>query len=324
MALKPITKRLCTAASAALVVAVGVGLLSAPTATAAGRCPTGATCGGGPQAAGGPADTGGAGGIRHIPLQGAVNFRDLGGYPTESGGEIRKGLVHRSDALGKLTADDLAEVSPLGLKKVVDFRTAEEVVYGGADRLPDGLTATSRSIGDAGLFENLGKALAGGDAAEQERVLGGGRAEGYMRKLYESFVTDPDSREQFAATLRDIAAGGQDPLLYHCTAGKDRTGWMSYVLLRALGVAQGTAEQDYLASNVYRAEADAKQREELERSGLMKNPDLMIPMQEVRQDYLNAATAQITAHYGTFDRYLKEGLGLKDQELTALKDKLVS
>lgn len=67
-------------------------------------------------------------------------------------------------------------------------------------------------------------------------MLGGGRAEAYMRDIYRTFVTSPENRARFAATLREIADGGRGPLLYHCTSGKDRTGWLSYVLLRALAV----------------------------------------------------------------------------------------
>lgn len=78
--------------------------------------------------------------IRQIPLQGAVNVRDIGGYRTWTGGQVRQGLVYRSDALSKLTAGDVTTVAGLGLKKVVDFRIPMELQYDGADRLPAGLS----------------------------------------------------------------------------------------------------------------------------------------------------------------------------------------
>lgn len=78
--------------------------------------------------------------IRQIPLQGAVNLRDVGGYRTWTGGQVRQGLVYRSDALSKLTAADVTTVAGLGLKKVVDFRIPMELQYDGADRLPAGLS----------------------------------------------------------------------------------------------------------------------------------------------------------------------------------------
>ncbi|MEV0989401.1 tyrosine-protein phosphatase [Streptomyces sp. NPDC049949] len=261
--------------------------------------------------------------IRQIPLQGAVNVRDLGGYRTWTGGQVRQGLVYRSDALGKLTPADVTALSGLGLGKVVDFRIPMELQYDGADRLPAGLTATSRPVSDLGLYGTLLGAISSGDPATQEQMLGGGRAEAYMRDIYRTFVTSPENRAQFATTLREIADGGRGPLLYHCTSGKDRTGWMSYVLLRALAVPESTATGDYLASNTFRAAYDAQVRAGLKQSGRMQNPDLLIPLQEVRQDYLDAATAQMAADYGGFYGYLTDGLGLDLRTLARLQDKLV-
>ncbi|MFC9813555.1 tyrosine-protein phosphatase [Streptomyces virginiae] len=261
--------------------------------------------------------------IRQIVLQGAVNVRDLGGHRTWTGGQVRQGLVYRSDALSKLTDSDVTTVSGLGLTKVIDFRIPMEVQYDGADRLPAGLSATARPVSDLGLYGTLVGAIGSGDPVKQEQMLGGGRAEAYMRDIYRTFVTSPENRAQFAATLREIADGRQGPVLYHCTSGKDRTGWMSYVLLRALAVPEDTAERDYLASNTFRAAYDAKVRAGLKQSGRMQNPDLLIPLQEVRQDYLDSATAQLEADYGSFYGYLTQGLGLDLRTLAKLQTKLV-
>ncbi|MFB6620039.1 tyrosine-protein phosphatase [Streptomyces sp. NPDC085524] len=261
--------------------------------------------------------------IRQIPLQAAVNLRDLGGYRTWTGGQVRQGLVYRSDALSKLTAADVTTVSGLGLTKVLDFRVPMEIQYDGADKLPAGLSPTARPVNDLGLYGTLVGAIATGDPVKQEQMLGGGRAEAYMRDVYRNFVTSPENRAQFAQTIREIADGKQGPLLYHCTSGKDRTGWMSYVLLRALAVPEATAERDYLASNTFRATYDAQVRAGLKQSGRMQNPDLLIPLQEVRQDYLDAATAQMKADYGSFYGYLTDGLGLDLRTLAKLQNKMV-
>ncbi|MFD9106560.1 tyrosine-protein phosphatase [Streptomyces virginiae] len=253
----------------------------------------------------------------------AVNVRDLGGHRTWTGGQVRQGLVYRSDALSKLTDADVTTVSGLGLTKVIDFRIPMEVQYDGADRLPAGLSPTARPVSDLGLYGTLVGAIGSGDPVKQEQMLGGGRAEAYMRDIYRTFVTSPENRAQFAATLREIADGRQGPVLYHCTSGKDRTGWMSYVLLRALAVPEDTAERDYLASNTFRAAYDAKVRAGLKQSGRMQNPDLLIPLQEVRQDYLDSATAQLEADYGSFYGYLTQGLGLDLRTLAKLQTKLV-
>ncbi|MCX4667897.1 tyrosine-protein phosphatase [Streptomyces sp. NBC_01381] len=263
-------------------------------------------------------------GVRQIPLQGAVNARDLGGYRTYDGDRVRYGRVFRADALAKLTDADVGTLAKLGLKKVVDFRVPAEVKYDGADRLPAGLSATSRAVNDNGLFTMLMTVIGSKDPVKQEEMLGNGKADAFMRDVYRTFVTDGTNRAQFAATLRDIARGGDAaPLLYHCTSGKDRTGWTSYLLLRAIGVPERTAVGDYLASNTYRAAYDAKVRESLKQSGMMQNPDLLIPLQEVRTGYLEASLDEVKKQYGSLDGYLRKGLGLDARTILALRERMV-
>ncbi|MEU6675391.1 tyrosine-protein phosphatase [Streptomyces sp. NPDC046925] len=268
-----------------------------------------------------------ADGVRLVPLQGAVNVRDLGGYRTYDGERVRYGQVFRADALAKLTDADVTTLAGLGLKKVVDFRVPAEVQNDGPDRLPAGLTATSRPVNDNGLFVTLMTVIGSRDPVKQEEMLGNGKADAFMREVYRTFVTDASNRAQFATTLRDIAGGGKgstgSPLLYHCTAGKDRTGWTSYLLLRAVGVPEHTAVGDFLASNTYRAAYDAKVREGLKQAGLMQNPDLLIPLQEVRTGYLDAALAEAEQKYGSLGGYLRKGLGLDTRTILALRERMV-
>ncbi|MGW6062001.1 tyrosine-protein phosphatase [Streptomyces sp. NPDC055189] len=272
-------------------------------------------------------------GVRLIPLQGAVNVRDLGGYRTYDGERVRYGQVFRADALSKLTDADVTTLAGLGLKKVVDFRVPAEVRNDGPDRLPAGLTPTSRPVNDNGLFTTLMTVIGSRDPVKQEEMLGNGKADAFMRDVYRTFVTDASNRSQFATTLRDVAGGGGgggggkgspgSPLLYHCTAGKDRTGWTSYLLLRAVGVPEHTAVGDFLASNTYRAAYDAKVREGLKQGGLMQNPDLLIPLQEVRTGYLEAALTEVKQKYGSLSGYLRNGLGLDARTILALRDRMV-
>ncbi|OKK08426.1 protein tyrosine phosphatase [Streptomyces sp. CB03234] len=260
---------------------------------------------------------------RHIPLQGAVNVRDLGGHRTYDGETVRHGLVYRADGLSRLTDADLVTLSGLRLTKVIDFRIPLEVQYDGPDRLPDGLVPVSRPVTDNGLYARLRTAIGSADPVRQEELLGGGRAAAFMREVYRTFVTSADNRARFGATLRDIASAGRAPLLYHCTAGKDRTGWTSWLLLTALGVPERTAVADYLASNTFRAAYDAQLRAYLKQAGLMQNPDLLIPLQEVRTEYLDAALAAVSEAYGNLYRYLTAGLGLEHRTLAALRAQLV-
>ncbi|MEV5980223.1 tyrosine-protein phosphatase [Streptomyces sp. NPDC052114] len=257
-----------------------------------------------------------------VPLQGAVNVRDVGGHRTYDGETVRTGRVFRADALGKLTDADLTTLSWLGLKTVIDFRVPAEVQYDGPDRLPAGLTPVSRPVTDNGLFTQLLTAIGSKDPVKQEEMLGNGRAAAFMRDVYRTFVTDSTNRERFAATLRDIA-NSRSPLLYHCTSGKDRTGWTTYLLLRLVGVPERTAVGDYLASNTYRAAYDAKVREALKQGGMMQNPDLIIPLQEVRTDYLDTALSEAAQRYGGLQGYLTKGLGLDAGTILKLRERMV-
>ncbi|MER7172946.1 tyrosine-protein phosphatase [Streptomyces mesophilus] len=262
------------------------------------------------------------GSVRHIPLQGAVNVRDLGGYRTYDGERFRHGRVYRADELGKLTDADVTTLAGLRLDRAIDFRVPFEIQQNGADRLPAGVTAVARPVSDLGLYAQLLGIIGSRDPVRQEAALGGDRGAELMRTIYRAFVTDATNRDRFADTLRDLARA-RGPVLYHCTSGKDRTGWTSYLLLRLVGVPATTASEDYLLSNTYRAEADRRTREGIRALGLMQNPDLLIPVQEVRPDYLEAALAQAQADFGGLTGYVREGLGLNWGVIAALRGRLV-
>ncbi|MEU5304897.1 tyrosine-protein phosphatase [Streptomyces noursei] len=260
---------------------------------------------------------------RHVPLHGAVNCRDLGGCRTEDGRQLRSGRLFRSDALAKLTPEDVTALGRLGLRTVIDMRVASEISFDGADRLPTGLAVTSLPVDDTGLFAAMQAAIATKDPVEQQRRLGDGKAEALMRAMYPTFVTNAADRAAFGALLTRIADGDRLPLLYHCTSGKDRTGWLSYLLLRLLGVPHATALRDYLLSNALRRDADAAVRAQLKQTGLMQNPDLLIPLQEVRTGYLANGLDRLQRDYGGLPRYLSAGLGVDARTAARIRAQLL-
>lgn len=272
----------------------------------------GGTAGGAP-AAGGPA---------RIDLQGAVNVRDLGGYRTYDGAKVKAGKIIRADALGKLTDADVQKLGTLRLQTVIDLRVPTEVQALGADRLPAGVPLVARPIQDNGMFAKMYQAIQSKDPVQQQALLGDGKAEQIMRDMYRSFF-DADSLAKFGQTVKDLSNTGT-ATLFHCTAGKDRTGWLSYVVLRAVGVPESVARQDYLLSNQYRAAADAALRAQLKQGGIMQNPDLLIPLQEVRAEYLDIAVAQVQEQFGDFGDFLTDGLGLDAWTIVKLRKNLVS
>jgi len=165
---------------------------------------------------------------RHVVLDGAVNVRDIGGYRSVQGLEVTRGRLFRGDTLSQLSSGDVDRLDRLGLRTVIDFRSPGEVLLGGDDRLAYGVEFAHLPV-SGGDLGDLYELIASGDHERQRRELGEGRAASFMAEMNRGFVTDARQREAFGAALRLICAPGRLPLLYHCTAGKDRAGWMTAI-----------------------------------------------------------------------------------------------
>jgi protein-tyrosine phosphatase len=144
-----------------------------------------------------------------------------------------------------------------------------------------------------------------------------------MAAIYRWFVTGASAREGFAEAVRLAARTDRLPLLFHCSAGKDRTGWLAVILLTALGVDAETVRADYLRTN----ELTGGVQDSIIGAMRSRRPDLDVdairPVLEVRAEYLDAAYAEVESVYGTFDRYLADGLGLDDAVIAGLRDNLL-
>src|ERR1700683_1305433 len=255
---------------------------------------------------------------RHVALDGAVNVRDIGGYRSTTGLAVLRGRLFRADALNQLSAADSERLDRLGLRTVIDFRTPGEVLLAGADRLPAGIEFASLPVsgGDLGSMYEL---IASGDHEQQRKELGGGRAAGFMVELNRGFVADPRQREAFGAALRLVCSPGRLPLLYHCSGGKDRSGWMTAVLLTILGVPREAVLRDYLLSNDFHRTGYAKRRFDLVQTGIVDDPDLLRPIMELSPTYLAAAFEEADRRFGSFTRFLTRGLEVGEATLDELR-----
>lgn len=240
---------------------------------------------------------------RHIPLQGSSNFRDLGGYLGHQGRSVRWGQVFRSDHLADLTAADLAQLDALGVARAVDFRGQEEADFQGYHwpQLVQHHLAIEPTLVQAAmqLLKN------GGHLSAADTVV-------LMQDTYRSLVLEhaPTFARWFALLLEDAR-----PLVFHCTAGKDRTGWAAALLLHVLGVAQPTIAQDYLLTNqLYtRPAALAAQAAEV------VPQDVLQVLWTVQPAFLEAAYAAVQQHWGGMDAYLQAALGLDADMQAALR-----
>lgn len=239
------------------------------------------------------------------------NFRDVAGagYTNKLGMHLRTGVFYRANAITPSDAD-LATLGGLNLSAVYDLRTDEEVAQK-ADHLPAGPEYVRIPI----LSGDLAAAVAKLRTPEDARA--------FMQDMNRSFVTDPAARAGFATLLTDLAntPGAQ---VYHCTAGKDRTGWTSALLQSIALVPQDTIMSDYLLTNDYTAASMERTYQGIKATQGQAVADVYRPLLGVEASYLQAGLDELTARYGTVNNYLRTGLGLSQATIAKLAFKLLA
>ncbi|WP_196054607.1 tyrosine-protein phosphatase [Nocardia aurantiaca] len=258
-----------------------------------------------------------------LDLPSAPNARDLSDIPTQGGGgKVKDGSVFRSDALNKLSAGEQQQLVSAGIVEIIDFRSPTERGQN-PDKLPASIPEKSLPVYDPNndFYLFFAKAVQGGPVVQQQ-LLGNGKGKQFMVDYYTWMVTDATARSQFSAAVKEIA-NANGPVLYHCTAGKDRTGWMSAILLSSLGAPKGQIYDNYLASNDNLAAANQATLDGLVAKGLVTDPSLFTPVLGVDRDYLDAAFDAVQQNFGSFGNFLSQGLGIDDATIAALKSKLV-
>ncbi|WP_181410624.1 tyrosine-protein phosphatase [Nocardioides humi] len=242
-----------------------------------------------------------------LRLASADNFRDVAGpgYATRDGARLRTGVFYRSNDL-RLTDDDHGRIGSIGLRAVIDLRSPTEV-----DLHPDPAVPGAEAL----HFDAIGipmERMSSLRSREDAVVL--------MDDVYRTFVTEDRSRTAFGGVLRQLAIGG--PQLFHCSAGKDRTGWVSALLLHIAGVDDPTIESDYLLTNARSAASRARVEAEIAQH---LGPDLVgvyEPTLVVASEYLDSAWTAVATHFGDRTSYLRDGLGLDDDVLGRLRELL--
>ena len=236
---------------------------------------------------------------RSVPLQGASNFRDLGGYVGAQGRPVQWCKLFRSDHLGDLDAADIAQLDSLGLTRVCDFR-------GVVERAAHPCAMPGLAVHALSIEPTVVQALE--DFALRNKGIQEADAVRLMQQTYRAFVTDNSARyaELFGHLLHSDA-----PLVFHCTAGKDRTGFAAALILSALGVSRDDIMQDYLLTNqLYKPPAMV---------GGDAPPEVRAAVRRVQPDYLQASLDVVDADFGGMDRYLEKALGLAADDLKRLE-----
>ncbi len=256
----------------------------------------------------------------HSLMEGARNFRDVGGHRTVTGERVRIGLVFRSDRLSGLTDADLERFSDLGIKTVVDFRPDVEWEMTGHNRLPDGVSSDTFRIGDAAMAPDVRYALEHGDFTALPDLEDGNR------RLIRDFPSE------LAAALRMMADRDNLPLVFHCIGGKDRTGITAVLLLGILGVPKQEIRRDYLKSNDALGTDPVDQEAFLSR--ILNRNRRTTPLRDeerlalrrffvLEDSYFAAAWDEIGQIAGSLEDYVRDYLGLSDEEIAGLRRTLL-
>jgi protein-tyrosine phosphatase len=231
---------------------------------------------------------------------------------------VAAGFAYRSNQLYHVSPGDMQKLAQLGLKNAYDLRTHAEREHR-PDELPPNVSwvwldvlADASNAGPAQLEKLMQDPKAANEA------LGEGKAEAGFKESYRQFVSLPSAKLEFRKLFLSLGDRRQLPALFHCTTGKDRTGWAAAALLTLLGVPKDKVMEDYLRSNDYILPMYQKVIDQFVSAGGEERIPLAIL--GVKKEYLETAFDEMQAKYGTIEKYFSEGLGIDEAQQKAIRD----
>lgn len=249
---------------------------------------------------------------RVLKMEGGYNFRELGNYATTTGKKIKTQRILRTAALENLTTADLTFLKNYGVDTVIDFRTQEEIQMAPDKQIQEANyfqlpvfkeDETQSTISPTALFE---------------RILAGEKGDKKMEQAYLDFVMEDQAKKTYHDFFQHLLAE-KNALIFHCTAGKDRTGFGAYLFLSALKVPQEVIYEDYLLTN---PASEVKVANLLDEARKQKAPEILVAsirdLLLAKPNYLQTAEAAIAKNYGDTAGFLQAGLGLSKSELQDL------
>ena len=255
---------------------------------------------------------------RALDISTVPNLRDVGGYKTRDGATLARGLAYRSDTFNPMSSEQLKKLERAGLKNDYDLRTTSEVKVK-PDQMPPGVQyhllnvmADARSAAPAELEALMHQ------PKKANVVLGGGKIETLFEESYREFISLPSARSSYRTLFMSLADQQKLPAVFHCTTGKDRTGWAAAALLTLLGVPKDTVMADYMRSNEYTLPQFQHAINGFVAAG--GDRDIPVAVFGVKPEYLEASFDEMQKRYGTIEKYFAEGLGIDAAGQKALRD----
>ena len=253
-----------------------------------------------------------------ISLDGTDNTRDLGGIPTKDGRVVRKGAIYRSDDLASLSAADLEVVRTWKLAVVTDLRSEQEI-NASPNRLPlqePAIRIQRLAINNLSLdIQALGQQVFSGELAGEPLTS-------LLQRAH--YVTNEDLRWEFGRWIRSLGSKNSIPQVFHCTAGKDRTGVAAALLLLTLGVDRPTIRRDFLRSNHYLEEKTRKTLDNIRQRNPNADLDNLQKIIGVDSTSLDDLFAAIDSSYASIDEFVFQGLQISPPQRARLRDNLTA
>ncbi|WP_099464705.1 tyrosine-protein phosphatase [Parabacteroides provencensis] len=247
-------------------------------------------------------------GARSVIMDSIQNLRDLGGYFNKHNKMTKWGKVFRSGQLSSLTELDTIRLNNLGIKTIIDLRTDQEIAaapirYSNANIVHIPVSA--------GKMAEIPQRIKEDKIKKGDAIL-------YMQDQYLQFVTDNSA--QFAKALALFENADNYPILFNCSLGKDRSGFLAFILLSALGIPEDIIEQDYLASNNY---IDVGHLAYQARDLSTDAQESITVLLTANISLMDLTSQKIIKEYGSVNKYLSKGLGLTEKKREQIKDMLL-
>jgi protein-tyrosine phosphatase len=253
-----------------------------------------------------------------LQFEGILNFRDIGGYPTEDGHRVKWGALYRSGTFAHSSRSDLKALQKLNLSALIDFRSSVEKEEE-PSVLPD---PTGFRIIEIPTLDDGNKAMVG----EIMERIETGNFEGFdpnesMLEANRQFASE--FTPQFREFIHTVLAENGKAVVWHCSAGKDRTGFAAAILLRILGVPREIVMADYMESKSHALEGRKNDMRLLRLFKGDEAADKLTVMLGVEEAWLSAAFDKIDQQWGSFDTYVMQGLKLSPADVKQLKSTLL-